>query len=698
MTTTSLNLNSLTIDSNGRVSFSGLSSGIDFQKAVDAIIAAKKVPIDTMSTKVDTNNKQIAALKQLNTLVTNLKSSLDTLRGSISVGGVNDIFKSKAAFATVSRNDGSTPSPAANLVGVNVTNAAVVGSHTLEVMRVATAEKDASDAQASISDALNLAGTFQINGQSIAVSAGDSLQSIADRINNANTGDNATKVTASIVSPNAGENYLVLTADDTGTAITFTDGGSVLQSLGILTGGGAAKNQLQAATTAQFKADGLVDKSRYQTKAVANANAALSASFPNAGYPGSFDITGSGGTATINYTSTSSLTDLMTAINLQTGATNVQASIQTDVNGSRLVLSEQGGNPMSVTDTDGLLGEMGISNEKVIERTSNTVSDLFAGTTVNLFQAEEGTKIKIDVEQDLSKVQTQIGNFVTAFNALKVFLNTQTETDSSGNPLSADAVLTNSRSVKDLASSLSNILGSGATGVTSAYQVLDQIGITLVDNTTLTDQTQASTLQIDSTKLNDALLNNPDAVRKLFALDFSSSDSRVTLIGYTGLPQYNASGYTLNVDYGAGSVAAANVNGAADGTNDGSVTINGNAITATSTTGAGGLQLLYTGNTDLSNVQLNFTVGIATQLYNLSTETLDPTSGTIQTEINTLQDQNTATQDRIDRGNASLDYQRTQLLNKFINMETMLSQMNSTLDSLKQLTDAMFGNSSNSGN
>ena len=69
MVTSSLNLNSLTIDSNGRVSFSGLSSGIDFQKAVDAIISAKKIPIDTMSTKVDTNNKQITALKSLQTLI-----------------------------------------------------------------------------------------------------------------------------------------------------------------------------------------------------------------------------------------------------------------------------------------------------------------------------------------------------------------------------------------------------------------------------------------------------------------------------------------------------------------------------------------------------------------------------------------------------------------------------------------------------
>ncbi|MGE5146624.1 MAG: flagellar filament capping protein FliD [Candidatus Eiseniibacteriota bacterium] len=699
MVTTSLNLNSLTIDSNGRVSFSGLSSGIDFQKAVDAIIAAKKVPIDTMSTKVDTNNKQITALKSLQTLVTNLKSSLDTLRGAVSVGGANDIFKSKAAFAAVSRIDGATPAAAADLIGVNVTNAAVVGSHTLEVLRVAAAEKDASDAQASTTDPLGLAGTFQINGQDITVSAGDSLQDVADRINNANTGDTATKVTASIVSPSAGESYMVLTADDTGTAITYGDAGGVLQSLGVLDAGLAAKNQLQAATTAQFKADGLIDKHVYTSEALANPNAALSTTHAGATYPGSFDITGSGGTATINYTASSSLTDIMNAVNLETGTTNVQASIQTDAAGSRLVLTELSDATMSVTDTSGLLGALGVNNQKIIERSSNTVSDLFAGTTINLFQAEEGTKIKIDVEQDLSKVQTQVGNFVTAYNALKVFLNTQTEVDpATGQPLSADAVLSNSQTVKNLASSLSNMLGSGATGVSSAFQVLDQIGITLVDNTTLTDQTQASTLQIDSSKLNDALLNNPDAVRKLFALNFSSSDSRVTLIGYTGLPTYNASGYTLNLTYDsmAGQVSGANVNGAGAGTSDGSVTINGNSLTATSTTGANGLQLLYTGNTDLSGVQLNFSLGLATQMYYLSTQTLDATSGSLQNEINTLTDQNSATQDRIDRGNASLDYQRTQLLNKFINMETALSQMNDALNQVQQLTNSLFGNSSSS--
>ena len=43
-----LNLNSLVIDENGRVSFSGLSSGIDFQEVTDSIIAARRIPIDSL--------------------------------------------------------------------------------------------------------------------------------------------------------------------------------------------------------------------------------------------------------------------------------------------------------------------------------------------------------------------------------------------------------------------------------------------------------------------------------------------------------------------------------------------------------------------------------------------------------------------------------------------------------------------------
>ena len=46
-----LNLNSLQISEDGRISFSGLGSSIDFEAAVDGIIAAKRLPIDRHETK-----------------------------------------------------------------------------------------------------------------------------------------------------------------------------------------------------------------------------------------------------------------------------------------------------------------------------------------------------------------------------------------------------------------------------------------------------------------------------------------------------------------------------------------------------------------------------------------------------------------------------------------------------------------------
>jgi len=124
-----LNLNSLTVDANGRVSFSGISSGIDFRSVVDSMIAARRIPVDTLETKVADNADKITALEDLRTNLDALKLALSNLRGAVSFGNVNDIFASKQAFATTSRLDGTLASAAGNLIGVTVTNAAAAGTH-----------------------------------------------------------------------------------------------------------------------------------------------------------------------------------------------------------------------------------------------------------------------------------------------------------------------------------------------------------------------------------------------------------------------------------------------------------------------------------------------------------------------------------------------------------------------------------------
>ena len=321
---TNLNLNSLTVDSSGRASFSGLGTGIDFQGAVDSIIKAKHAPIDRIEQKITDNQAKIAALQDLRTHALALQTAADKLRGKISFDGSANIFEAKQAFATASRADSQTPSSADSLVGVTVTNAAQATTHTIEVQQIAIANKVASGSiAAGLNDPLGVSGSFQINGQTITADPTDTVLGLRDRINAANAGASPTGVTASIVSISATEQVLILTADKTGTdaAITAADtSGSVLQDLGVIDGTGAFQAELQPAQNARILVDGL-------------------------------------------------------------GTT--------------------------------------------VERQSNTIDDAFAGVTLNLFKAEPGTTVKVDVERDLNQVKSAIVDFVDAYNELRTYINQQ---------------------------------------------------------------------------------------------------------------------------------------------------------------------------------------------------------------------------------------------------------------------------------
>ena len=545
-----LNLNNVSISQNGNVTFSGLSSGLDFEAIVDAIITAKQIPADRISLEISENADKIAEFQTFRNLLTQLRDSLSTLHGAVSVGNTLDIFEAKAAFASTTRSDGQSPTAAANLVGMALTNEADLGSHTLEVLNIATAHKVSSVVVASTTTSLGFAGTFTVNGVSITANATDTLQDLRDRINNADTGATPTGVGASIVTAASGQNFLVLTADDTGTAMTLADtSGTVLESIGVLTAGGAAiKNELQAAASARFKADGLLDIDRFESDLVGSGATLLNSVADSAAYPGSFDVTGSTGTRTINYDSTDTITSLKDKINLETANTGVTASVVTDGNGVRLVLTENTQAAITLTDTNGLLAGLGVDNGLVLTRDSNTIDDLFAGITVTLFAAEEGTTIKTDVDRDLTQVKSRITTFVDAYNAAKQFINQHNLVDdTSGEVTNETGILFGNRTLGQIQGELNSVLGTAVSGVDSNFSVLAQVGIDFVDNSLQTDPTLKDTLEIDDLALDQALLSNPDDLRRLFSFDFSSSDPRITLVGFGAGTTYDAAGYTLNI-------------------------------------------------------------------------------------------------------------------------------------------------------
>jgi flagellar capping protein FliD len=961
-----LNLNSLTVDSNGRVSFSGLSSGIDFRGVVE-------------STRVADNQDKITALEDLRANLEGLKQSLSKLRGAVSFGSVEDIFASKQAFATTSRLDGTVASAAGNLIGVTVTNAAAAGTHTIEVLQTAAAHKVSGDkvtsltaALASVSagdafivnggktyqsaqqasgttqigssgtlnftrisdsgalgsivynatdtlqdlatnitnnitgatatvvtsgagvrleitatDAMNIAETgagtaitdLQIADKNrIALTGGESLIDLRDRINTANTG-----VTASIASVSSTEHYLLLTKDVTGEAMVLTDdAGNALESLGVLTGG-AIKNELQAAQTARFYVDGLLDQtntiyeSSFQTSATVQAGSAGTIQFTRDS--DSFNL------GSIAYGATDTLQDIAT--NITTNITDVTATVVADGGGFRLEISGTNGFSMAETGAGSALTDLGIDNKRLaLIRDTNTVDDVFDGVTLSLFQAEQGTTIKVEIERDLSTVKTEIFNFVDAYNTLKTFVNEHRQFDSTtGQESDESGSLFSSNALREVDSALALIVGNGVGGVDLNYSVLAQIGIDFVDNNNLNNPLLKNTLEVDETQLDAALLNNANDVERLFAFDFTPSDSRFTLLGYNRNTTYSNTGYTLNlhnpvagsnlvqyseqadnpywialrssINADSGTVAApdgsftadalvadatlnshgqvgvvsvtagetyvystyakkgavdamrlnlaganfdvdtyadfdlnsgtvlftggnaeaaniedvgngwyrisvqgtaigtgsgsferhtvdpnhpnyvatraisfsgdgtseytylwgaqvetvtatappspyvattttadptsANIDGNSDGSDDGSATVASQIVTV-NTGGAQGLRMLYSGITLDTTVQIDFTLGVGAQMFNKIEALLDSTTGVVETEIDNLTDSNELAQSRIDEMLVRLEIQERDLLDRFLRMETALATANRILESIRQTTEAMFGN------
>ena len=602
-------------------------------------------------------------------------------------------------------------------------------------------------------------------------------------------------MTASIVAVSATENILVLANDATGTSMNITDSGSALSGLGISSDNGATfTNVLQTPQTARFTVDGLSDADHHESEVIASQTATLDNFATAATYPGTFDIVGTA-TRTISYTSSDTLSSLRDKINLETGNTGVTATIVADGTGFRLDLDSA--SDFTMTDTSGLLAGLNVNDDLVVEKNSNTITDVFNGLTINLFQSEPGTQLRIDIEQDLTAVKTAIEGFVSAYNGVREFVNTENQVDlSTGLETEESGALFGESVLNSIRDQLNSLVGVGVAGVSSEFSVLAQIGVNFFVSTDQTNVLQDNTLEIDNTKLDESLLQNIEDVRRMFSFDFSSSDPDVALLGFGKNTTYNASGYTLNVgasgpgvlasksvvddtalltdavnsvgatagaqsfqlngnviNYDASvdtlqSIAAkindaaitgvsasivgtsgslnlrvtssvdplitsgdtgdlvskmtlvgssnfvksANIGGAADGSDNGTVTISGQILTISSSSTAEGLQLFYDGAGNESAISLSFTNGIAATMFSTVDSMLDSVTGTVQNEIDTLTDQNEQHQTRIDEMLIRLDTLRDSLTARFIRAETAMASAENLIESIRQTTESLLGN------
>ena len=431
---------------------------------------------------------------------------------------------------------------------------------------------------------------------------------------------------------------------------------------------------------------------------------------------GTFTVTGGAGSSTVTVAAGDTLQEIRDKINNIKDSTGVQASVvKVSATESTIILTstEEGvDNRMSFSDDSGnVLQSLGIlsdpttinatnviddGNDAMIKldgisvtRGSNEFSDLIDGLSISLYDAEPGTKVTIEVEQDLNQAKAAILDFVEAYNAVQSFINDKTFVDPTTFKASDDAVLLGNSAVKSIEASLQQIAGTFADGVTDRvgkddYTVLAEVGISFLGYGETEDSSLERTLEIDETALNEALLNNPSEVMELFLFKGTSDNSDVSMTGFSN--KTGAATYDFNIDAAAGAINGVTYDITVNGVTTAGLTA---TVTGSSIVTEDGLRLFYSGDKNAADTaSVTTTNGIGSQLYFALDSMLDDENGTLTQAIADLETQNTSYEEKVGRIDESLARQREVLMDKFIAMESALSRMKNIQSSLDELMAA----------
>ena len=154
-------------------------------------------------------------------------------------------------------------------------------------------------------------------------------------------------------------------------------------------------------------------------------------------------------------------------------------------------------------------------NGLTITRESNTVTGAIHGVTLNLLNAEPGTKVQMSVSKDTASVEKNISAFVTAYNdlttAFREFTAYNTETGQGG-------ILQGDSTARSLLNQIRREIGSVVSNGRT-YNSLSSIGITT---------NRDGTLSLDADTLQSAIQDDAQGVAGLFHLTGISTDSSVS--------------------------------------------------------------------------------------------------------------------------------------------------------------------------
>jgi flagellar hook-associated protein 2 len=573
MTTTSnLGFGSLNTGSSGSTSLGTTLFGVDVTKLVDSLVQARGLTNTRRQDKIDGNTEKLSAYATMQTKLEALRTAANPLRTPRVLSGDTNVFNTKQTLSTAS---GTIAASA--LVGVSAAENAEIGTHSLTINRIATADTITSSLSLPDSTStvpLTANTTLTLGGVNVDLTNTMSLTQIRDAIN---AKKSSSGVVASIVQASASSYRMVLKSDTTGKAITLSDdlGGAGLTELGLAASG---------ATDTSLSADLVVD-----------------------------------GVSAI--------------------------------------------------------------------RSTNSISDLIDGLSLELFQADVGKPVSIQVSNNLTGISDAVTSFVTAYNDFVDFVKSQRAVSSDGT-VGADQVLFNDNLLQTNYRNIQGIMSIGANGIsTGALKTLNDVGIELGSDGKLTVK--------DSTKFEDSLLSKLDEVKNLFGFGSDASPG-LSVVDRPDFIPTALVGKTVTVNItatdGSGIPTAA------------SFTVDGNTVAAVITNGF----IRGADGTDLEDFRIGYeggvvggtpytgtftpTQGIADQIAGALETVLDPQNGDIKNTTSTLTDTNTRLKDQIDTLTKQLEIYRARMLSQFQAAQNAISALESAQNSIKSYTDSLNSN------
>lgn len=504
----------------GGISFGGISSGIDTESIIARILQLERQPIQRLLIQKGQLTNRQTAVDQYKSLVGNVRTAAQTLNAA-STFQLVQAASSDSAVATITAGTGALP-----------------GIYDLAVSRLAQTHKLASAAQTDATTALNLSGTFLVNGKAVTVQTNDSLSAVATKINEAGAG-----VTASIINGGSGNTFLTITANSSGAdnkvALSDVASGTVMSSLGFLSGAASIRKAItNGAESIAF------------TDSVSTIGSLLNVTVP----PSTIQINGTNVSVDFANDSLADLASRITA-NVPNVTATVVSAQQNGTTVYKLQIVGSSGTP-TFSDDNRVLENIGIlqtafGNELLaaqdaqftldgvsLTSSSNTVTNVISGATITLLKADAVTppKTTLSLTRDNEAIRKKVQELADAYNAVVDFLKSAASFDSE--TLESGPLFGNS-TVSLIQEQMARALLQSPDGVTGPYRNLLAIGVNFDSSGKMT---------LDTAKFDEALATNLKNVTDLFVEAGRIDDPDIQFISATSKTKPSGLvGYTVNI-------------------------------------------------------------------------------------------------------------------------------------------------------